>query len=122
MSTTEITIATPMPRPRPLAAASIAHGDACGIRYTRLGTEVSTWAAIRTLLELQRERSQGVESSPVTAPKKSAAVAAPAAPCGPTRSIITGTTGSRIWKVIAMQTASRPMRTVGLMRDREIKE
>ena len=70
---------------------------------------------MRRRFERKRVRSHGVASSPVTAPTNSAAVAAPAMPCGPCRSAITGTTGSRIWKEIAMHTARAASRNGGLV-------
>jgi hypothetical protein len=48
---------------------------------------------------------------------KSAAVAAPAAPCGPLRSTITGTTGSKIWKLIPMEMARAASTKEGLARE-----
>src|SRR6266699_2665151 len=111
-SVTETTIATPIASPRPYAPASIAQVGGSRSTKTRLGRAVSNCAAMSSRLERNLVRSHGVASSPVTAPTNSAAVAAPAMPCGPRRSAITGTTGSRIWNEIDMHTA-RPARRNG---------
>jgi hypothetical protein len=73
-----------------------------GITWIRLAAAVSSWLVINRSKELLRDISQGVDSSPTTAPTNKAAVAAPPAPCGSFRLSSTGIAGSNIWKLTAI--------------------
>lgn len=64
---------------------------------------VNIWPATRRREAPHRDINHGVETSPITAPANSAAVAAPAAPWGPMRSKRTGATGSKTEKLIEME-------------------
>src|SRR6266702_3372564 len=104
-SATATTIATPIPSPRAAVAVSISDESGCGSAYTRLGTAVISWPATSRREDDHRDISHGVSSSPATATMNRAAVAAPAAPCGPRRSTSTGTTGSSMLNVTAVDVA-----------------